>query len=137
MIKQKAPKDMTISELLELIDSGRTAGLGSLVSHWSGTLRIISRIPAPNPFTEDQIAVMRELQRNGMNYAAKDLCGEYWGFNQKPTKLTNGWSDGGAEDNDWFPTDITHLRFICDVLSWDDPEPLCFADYAPLEEKHD
>ena len=130
MIKQRAPKDTAISELLELIDSGRTAGLGSLVSRWAETLRIISRIPAPNPFTDNQIAWFGVMRECGMEYAAMDVFNFVTVYEKKPVKQGASWlfNDGGV-------LVMPKSSFLNKVLTSDDPEPLCFADYAPLEEK--
>ena len=132
MIKQKAPKDMTVSEFIDLVAKRYLVGNGCNMDHWINTLRMIADEPAPNPFTPDQLAWMREAQRIGYCFAAMDAGGNIWCYATKPFKSFDSWEE---KEPDRFPIDITQLMFFDKFLSWDDPEPLCLADYAPLEEK--
>lgn len=131
MIKQKAPKDMTVSEFIDLIAKRYLVGNGCNMDHWINTLRMIAEEPAPNPFTPDQLAWMREEQRNGYQYAAKDLDGNCYLFTHMPIKEDHNWE---CEKQDHHYSDRRD-GFIEKILSFYDPEPLRFADYAPLEEK--
>ena len=148
MNKPKAPKDMTMAELLEqykhdhncacckfdkycerteapIIKSGE-----SIPDCCLGRVWFEERIkePAPNPFTPDQIAWMREMQRSGYHYAAMDHTGITHVFGERPIQMS---------DYCWRNTDSIQVfqapKFIHGVLCVDDPEPLCFADFAPLE----
>jgi hypothetical protein len=135
VIKQKAPKDMTATEFvahLELVASREM--LAKNLEGWAITLQGLRKElsePAPNPFTPDQIAWMREEQRNGYQYAAKDLDGNCYLFTHMPIKEDHNWE---CEKQDHHYSDRRD-GFLEKVLSFYDPEPLCFADYAPLEEK--
>ena len=135
MIKQKAPKDMTVGEFLAFAkdryhatfpdDPVMTAGF------MFGLLEDYASIPAPNPFTPDQLAWMRVEQRSGYNYAAIDFDGEVRLFQKKPMKDCTHWNKitgSNAKSNG-------KGSWLSKLLSIDDPDPLCFADYAPLEEK--
>ena len=133
MIKQKAPKDMTATEFvehLELVASREM--LAKNTEGWAITLQGIRRElsePAPNPFTPDQLAWMREEQRAGYNYAAKDCNGYVYIHTSFPQRLDYTWGSISTKKTS------AQRMFLSNVLSWNDPEPLCFADYAPLEEK--
>ena len=83
--------------------------------------------PAPNPFTKDQLAWMREEQRAGLRYAAMDENGNVYMYAACPHKRENEW---------WYNsyTGWQCRNFLQSVLSWEDDKPLCFADYAPLPE---
>lgn len=135
MIRQKAPKDMTATEFvghLELVASREM--LAKNLEGWAITLQGLRKElsePAPNPFTPDQLAWMREEQRNGYRYAARDRDGNCYLFTQKPIKEDHCWE---LEKQDHRYSDRRD-GFLEKILSFDDPEPLCFADYAPLEEK--
>ena len=135
MIKPKAPKDMTATEFvahLEIVASREM--LAKNLEGWAITLQGLRKEllePAPNPFTPDQLAWMREEQRNGYRYAAKDLDGNCYLFTHKPIKEDHCWE---LEKQDHRYSDRRD-GFLEKILSFDDPEPLCFADYAPLEEK--
>lgn len=131
MIKQKAPKDMTVTEFVNLVERRYAVGTGCNMDAWINTLRMIAEEPAPNPFTPDQLAWMREEQRNGYQYAAKDLDGNCYLFTHMPIKEGHNWE---CEKQDHHYSDRRD-GFLEKVLSFYDPEPLCFADYAPLEEK--
>lgn len=135
MIKQKAPKDMKATEFvahLELIASREMLSKGT--EGWAITLQGLRKElsePAPNPFTDDQLAWMREEQRNGYNYAAIDFDREVRLFEKKPMKDCTHWNKivGSCSKSNGKGSSLSK------ILSVDDPEPLCFADYAPLEEK--
>ena len=135
MIKQKAPKDMTATEFvehLELVASREM--LAKNTEGWAITLQGIRRElsePAPNPFTPDQLAWMREEQRNGYNYAAIDFDGEVRLFEKKPMKDCTHWNKITGSNS----KSNGKGSWLSNLLTVDDPEPLCFADFAPLEEK--
>lgn len=140
MIKQKAPKDMTFEEGIayseKVFKDGKESGCysdGSLFTFAEFFEFLHRRLkePAPNPFTPDQLAWMREEQRNGYRYAARDRDGNCYLFTQKPIKEDHCWE---LEKQDHRYSDRRD-GFLEKILSFDDPEPLCFADYAPLEEK--
>lgn len=131
MIKQKAPKDMTVTEFIGLVEKRYLTGNGCNMDHWINTLRMIAEEPAPNPFTPDQLAWMREAQRSRYCFVAMDTGGNVWCYATKPFKSFDSWEE---KEPDRFPIDITQFMFFDKILSWDDPEPLCFADYAPLED---
>jgi len=136
MIKQKAPKDMTATEFvehLELVASREM--LAKNTEGWAITLQGLHKElsePAPNPFTPDQLAWMRETQRSGYCFVAMDTGGNIWCYATKPFKSFDSWEE---KEPDRFPIEITQFMFFDKFLSWDDPEPICFADYAPLEER--
>ena len=136
MIKQKAPKDMTATELVDhLIDRLHNLGIDSFTED---ELRYELNRPAINPFTPDQVTVMQEYQRDGYKYAAKSSSGYVCVFKNKPTiavVYTNpatGETFGRWVDRE-SPFDVTTFEFLKKSTSWGDPEPLRFADYAPLE----
>ena len=126
MIKPKAPKDMTAVEFVD----GFIAMMNDLeiTIYEAENLRDYLSMPAPNPFTPDQLAWMREEQRDGYLYAATDWNKRVFLYRQRPTKHGDNWEANGGHE----PTTVS---FLMDVVKRDDPEPLCFADYAPLEEK--
>lgn len=135
MIKPKAPKDMTATEFvehLELVASREM--LAKNTEGWAITLQGIRRElsePAPSPFTPDQLAWMRVEQLDGFAYAAMDFDREVRLFGAKPENDGTHWNGkrGYSEKSigiySWLGAHMIH----------DDPEPLCFADYAPLEGK--
>ena len=133
MIKQKAPKDMTAVEFvahLEMIASKEM--LAKNLEGWSITLQGLRKElsePAPNPFTPDQLAWMREEQRSGYKYAAIDFDGEVRFFDQRPMRDCTHWNKvTGSESKT-----VIRIPWLAGLLSVNDEEPLCFADYAPLE----
>ena len=128
MIKQKAPKDMTVKEFVDLVGKRYMVGNGCNMDAWINTLRMIAEEPAKNPFTTDQLAVMRELQRNGLNYAAQDDGESTYLYCKMPTKDYGAGSWDTDENYENCP-----FVFLVEVLSWADPEPLCFADFAPID----
>ena len=140
MIKQKAPKDMTFEEGIayseKVFKDGKESGCysdGSLFTFAEFFEFLHRRLkePAPNPFTDDQLAWMREEQRNGYNYSAIDFDGEVRLFEKKPVKDCTHWNKITGSNS----KSNGKGSALSKVLSVDDPEPLCFADYAPLEEK--
>ena len=130
MLKQKAPKDMTVEEFIDLVERRYGTKEPTNMSVWINTLRMIADEPAPNPFAPDQLAWMREEQRNGYRYAASDRDRNCYLFTHKPIKEDHCWE---LEKQDHHYSDRRD-GFLESILSFDDPEPLCFADYAPLEE---
>ena len=129
MLKQKAPKDMTVEEFIDLVERRYGTKEPTNMSVWINTLRMIADEPAPNPFTPDQIAWMREEQRSGYNYAAIDFDGEVRLFEKKPMKDCTHWNKITGSNS----KSNGKGSALSKVLSVDDPKPLCFADYAPLE----
>ena len=127
MIKQKAPKDMTATEFVE----GFIAFMNKrdTTIYDEENLRDYLSMPAPNPFTPDQLATMREYQRSGMNYVANNSGVALLFYKTKPY----------LEDNVWRPSEKfvmskkPSLSFLGTSLGYN--EVICFADYAPLEEK--
>ena len=133
MIKQKAPKDMTATEFvahLEIIASREM--LAKNLEGWAITLQGLRKElsePAPNPFTPDQLAVMREHQRNGINFAVNNSGFSLLFYKKKPYIENNVW-----KPLDGFVTSIQpSISFLGAALEIN--EVICFADYAPLEEK--
>lgn len=128
MIKQKAPKDMTATEFvghLELVASREM--LAKNLEGWAITLQGLRKElsePAPNPFTDDQLAWMREMQRMGFNYATQEGSQGFCYIYERNPKTDLGYFSR-----------VGRLSFLSKCLVADDPEPMCFADYAPLEEK--
>ena len=140
MIKQKAPKDMTAPEFETYIEENRqeidnhinnklcNKGVVDIIDGIFEFMRYSLRKPAPNPFTPDQLAVMREFQRDEYLYCARDNNGFAHIFREKPSKC--GWCWESGRD-----FDVVSYDFLMNATNFNDPEPLCFADYAPLEEK--
>ena len=133
VIGQKAPKDMTAVEFVAMIEE---SGKSPLVSendkfYTLGWIKNKLNEPAPNPFTPDQLAWMREEQRAGYNYAAKDCNGYVYIHTSFPQRLDYTWDSISNKKTS------AQRMFLSNVLSWNDPEPLCFADYAPLEVNHE
>ena len=127
----KGPKDMTVTEFIGLVEKRYLTGNGCNMDHWINTLRMIAEEPAPNPFTPDQLAWMRVEQRSGYNYAAIDFDGEVRLFEKKPMKDCTHWNKITGSNS----KSNGKGSWLSKLLSVDDAEPLCFADYAPLEEK--
>ena len=129
----KAPKDMTAVEFVEYLIARKKDEKVLDVNVYYTLEFLKGRLnePALNPFTPDQLAWMREEQRNGYRYAARDRDGNCYLFTQKPIKEDRCWE---LEKQDHRYSDRRD-GFLEKILSFDDPEPLCFADYAPLEEK--
>ncbi len=134
MIKQKAPKDMTAVEFVEYLIARKKDEKVLDVNVYYTLEFLKGRLnePAQNPFTPDQLAWMRETQRSGYCFVAMDTGGNIWCYATKPFKSFDSWEE---KEPDRFPIEITQFMFFDKFLSWDDPEPICFADYAPLEEK--
>ena len=132
MISKKAPKDMTATEFVEYFkEKKQVPSYGCNIKEtYDFMVKMLSE-PAPNPFTPDQLAWMREEQRNGYRYAASDRDRNCYLFTHKPIKEDHCWE---LEKQDYHYSDRRD-GFLEKILSFDDPEPLCFADYAPLEEK--
>lgn len=135
MNKPKAPKDMTAPEFVDYLQKRVHERVTdkTLINDGSMTAAFIVAFakgllsePAPNPFTPDQVATMREIQRNGFDYAAKDKDGDVWIYRETPYKTDIEWLTKCNYEKDVF-------NIFDGVTSWDDTEPLCFADYAPLE----
>lgn len=151
MIK-KAPKDMTLGELLEAYKLERRCGTCKYDQYCAGKAAcILGRVderpgcmggriwmerqmnePAPNPFTPDQLAWMRIKQGEGYQYAAMDFDNEVRLFGEKPDNDGTHWNGQSG----YIEQSIGLWSWMRGYLSSDDPEPLCFADYAPLEDDH-
>ena len=130
MLKQKAPKDMTVEEFIDLVERRYGTKEPTNMSVWINTLRMIADEPAPNPFAPDQLAWMRIKQGEGYRYAAMDFDNEVRLFGEKPDNDGTHWNGQSG----YIEQSIGLWSWMRDYLSTDDPEPLCFADYAPLEE---
>ena len=126
MINMKAPKDMTVSEFIDLVEKRYHTEEPTNMNAWINTLRLIASEPAPNPFTPDQLAWMREMQRGEINYAAMDYDKVIF-FKEKPNRTNGYWATPRGRGF------VSGSTFLSKFLSPDDPEPLCFADCAPLE----
>jgi hypothetical protein len=128
----KAPKEMSAVEFVDYLINGNV--LPSIPDDDAfirvGIIKDVLKRPAPNPFTKDQIAWMREEQRNGYKYAAKDMDGNCYLFTHKPIKESHCWE---IENQDHHYSDRRD-GFLERVISFYDTEPLCLAEYAPLEE---
>ncbi|NCC85301.1 MAG: hypothetical protein EOM03_14410 [Clostridia bacterium] len=129
MNKPIAPKDMTVEAFIDLVEKRNHSIKPMNMNAWINTLRMIAEEPAPNPFTADQLAWMRQEQKSGFLFAWSDAKGYIWCSVAKPSEKvieTGGWECAGC-----------HGAGMGTFLRWhlhpDDPEPLCFADYAPLE----
>ena len=130
MIK-KAPKDMTVDEFIDLVEKRYHTVEPTNMNAWINTLRMIAEEPAPNPFTPDQLAVLRELQRSGMSYAAMDEGGGIYFYKNEPHVDNLGdWLDDNAGCFD------SCFSFLADALSDEDNPIIRFADYAPLDDDH-
>ena len=131
MIKQKAPKNMTVDEFIDLVEKRYGTKEPTNTSIWINTLRMIAGEPAPNPFKPDQLAWMRIMQEMKFFYAVAGSDGSICLTEQKPVRDNNKNWLVSASYYTWFRKGI----FLENYISFDDPEPLCFAEYAPLEEK--
>lgn len=133
MINKKAPKDMTAVEFVEYLVSRKEDEKVLDVNVYYTLEFLKGRLnePAPNPFTPDQLAWMRIKQGEGYQYAAMDFDNEVRLFGEKPDNDGTHWNGQSG----YIEQSIGLWSWMRDYLSTDDPEPLCFADYAPLEEK--
>ena len=82
------------------------------------------------PFTSDQLASMRECQRGDWNYAAMDDDDVVFLYETEPRMDKDGYWEA---NNEYYQE--SHLAFLSDVLCLNKNAFICFADYAPLEEK--
>lgn len=130
MVKQKAPKDMTAVEFVEYLIARKKDEkvLDVNVYYTLEFLRGRLNEPAPNPFTEDQLAVMREYQRNGINFAVNNNRVLLF-YADEPKLEDHVWR---SKKEPLF-TISPELSFLGKELAILDI--ICFADYAPLEEK--
>ena len=128
MIKQKAPKDMTVEEFIDLVERRYGTKEPTNMSVWINTLRMIADEPAPNPFTPDQIAWMRVEQQDAYFYAAMDYDGEIHLFGEEPEEDGTHWN---RTDN-YSGQSLGLYSWLKDFLT-PGGSFLCFADYAPLE----
>ena len=136
MIKQKAPKDMTFEEGIayseKVFKDGKESGCysdGSLFTFAEFFEFLHRRLkePVPNPFTPDQLAVMREYQRNGINFAVNN--NRVLLFYADEPKLEDHVWKSKKEPLFTISTDLSFLGKELAIL-----DTICFADYAPLEE---
>lgn len=129
MIKPKAPKDMTAVEFVEYLIARKEDEKVLDVNVYYTLEFLKGRLnePAPNPFTPDQLAWMREEQRTGMNYAYKATNWYIFCCSEKP-EMRDGNLRDLSEDHSAHKANFL-TRFL------DVNEFICFADYAPLEEK--
>ena len=131
MINKKAPKDMTAVEFVDYLIAGKKDEKTLDINVYYTLEFIKDRLnePAPNPFTPDQLAVMREHQRNGINFAVNNSGFSLLFYKKKPYIENNVW-----KPLDGFVTSIKpSISFLGAALEIN--EVICFADYAPLEEK--
>lgn len=148
MNKPKAPKDMSLGELLEEYKAERKCALckydqycttkeplilgrtETIPSCMSGRIWMERKMnePAPNPFTPDQIAWMRVEQQDAYFYAAMDYDGEIHLFGEEPEEDGTHWN---RTDN-YSGQSLGLYSWLKDFLTPGGPF-LCFADYAPLE----
>lgn len=131
MIMKKAPKDMNAVEFVDyLINGGVLTSIPDDDSFIKlAIIKDALNKPAPNPFTPDQLAWMREEQKSGFEYAWCDKKGYVWCSAALPSTgiiETGGWECAGCHG-------VGMGSFLRRMLSSDDSEPLRFADYAPLE----
>ena len=118
----KAPKDMTAPEFVEYLCADDV-----IVPTMKQILRDMMKLPAPNPFTPDQIATMREYQRNGINFAVNNNRVLLF-YADEPKLEDHVWKS----KNDPLFTISPDLSFLGKELA--SLEVICFSDYAPLEE---
>lgn len=130
MIMKKAPKDMNAVEFVDCLINGNV--LTSVPDDDSFIqLKIIKDMltkPAPNPFTPDQLAVMREYQRSGINYVANNNNLALLFYKDRPYIESCVWKPVGGLIMTIKPSHSFLGSALCER------EVLCFADYAPLEE---
>ena len=133
MISKKAPKDMTAVEFVEYLIARKKDEKVLDVNVYYTLEFLKGRLnePAQNPFTPDQVAWMRIMQEMKFFYAVAGSDGSICLTEQKPVRDNNKNWLVSASYYTWFRKGI----FLENYISFDDPEPLCFADYAPLEEK--
>ena len=128
----KSPKDMSAVEFVDYLINGSV--LPSVPDDASFIqVRIIKdalKKPAPNPFTPDQLAVLRELQRNGFGYAAKDPCDTVFAYENEPEQDEEGYWTAEKVGGNYIELPF---EFLAEALDSEDKKPLCFADCAPLE----
>lgn len=132
MKKPIAPKDMTFKEgIAEFRKRYEKKEFSLPIEFFLRKMEEMLVEPAPNPFTHDQLAYLRERQRSGLNYAAKDGNGVAYEYQKRPCKSATGrtWSSYEGET-----VRMRDKEFLVDFLSCSDEEPFCYADYAPLEE---
>lgn len=135
MIKPKAPKDMMAEEFVNFAQeryesTPKNAGSDGMLSsvYMFELLREYLTLSAMNPFTPDQLSWMREEQKSGFEYAWCDKKGYVWCSAAQPSVgviETGGWECAGCHG-------VGLGSFLQRILSADDPAPLCFADFAPL-----
>lgn len=135
MINKKAPKDMTATEFVDFLINGNV--LPSIPDDDSfiavGVIKGVLEMPAPNPFTPDQLAWMRVEQMAGFLYSAVDRDGYISAYSYKPVKNKDDWGVSYLRSHCFGNTSDKNPIFLEKFLSCEDEEPLCFADYAPLE----
>lgn len=130
MIKQKAPKDMMATEFVDELD--RRVGkhpFRDCAAFQLSQLREMLNESDPTPFTPDQLAWMREEQRSGFLFAWCDKQGYIWCSVAEPSAgviETGGWECAGVHG-------VGLGSFLRRILSADDSAPLCFADFAPID----
>ena len=137
MINKKAPKDMTFEEGIayseKVFKDGKESGCYSDGSRFTfeeffDFLHRRLKEPAPNPFTPDQLAVMREYQRNGINFAVNNNRVLLF-YADEPKREDHVWR---SKKEPLF-TISPELSFLGKELAILDV--ICFADFAPLEGK--
>ena len=136
MLNLKAPKDMTAPELVADVKRRIESGALKQPFDYNDLYGILSE-PASNPFTPDQLAVLRELQRSGMSYAAMDASGTVFCYDTKPVMDEDGYWYEKSAAGEYIASDyLSCFVFMKEALSGEDNPIIRFADYAPLEADH-
>ena len=130
MNKPKAPRDMSVEAFIDLVEKRYHAEEPTNMNAWINTLRMIAEEPAQNPFTPDQLATMRELQRNGFGYAAKDPCDTVFAYENEPEQDEDGYWTAEKTGGNCIKLPF---EFLAEALDSEDKKSFCFADYAPLD----
>ena len=134
MIKPKAPKDMMAEEFINFAQeryesTPKNAGSDGMLSsvYMFELLREYLTLSAMNPCTPDELAWMRVEQKDGWNYAAMDWNKSVYLYIKKPKRHGDNWQAEKCGEHK-----LMDNRFLSNCLNRGDQEPLCFADYAPL-----
>lgn len=123
----KAPKDMTATEFVDVFaERYKDYDTQMLPIACAILMRGMLKDPAPELFTQDQLATMREYQRDGVNYAANNSGRVLLFYKNKPVSEHSCWNAPGGVSFTLPP----EQSFLGRVLA--ENEVICFADYAPL-----
>ncbi len=129
----KAPASMIAPEFVEFLKPRFNPDSPAMSMAMSIITEALNE-PAPNPFTEDQLAWMWiEYVYRNVRYAVMSLGGDVLFFRDKPTKASDGtWQSNTACTN----AILGKYTFLGQILSHDDQEPLCLADYVNRRSNH-